>query len=54
LTVGEWNNQKNEKIAETKGVCIIAHAQKGNVLSDLYKILRDGRYLRHNDVCKFL
>jgi len=31
----------------------IAHAQKRNPLSDLDEILQDGRYPRHNHVCKF-
>jgi len=41
----QLKKQKKTKNSRDKGVRIIAHAQKRNPLSDLYNILRTGRYL---------
>jgi len=36
--VDDWKNQKKTKNSREKGVRIIAHTQKRNLLSDLYNI----------------
>jgi len=44
---------RTQKIAEQTLVHEVAHSRKRNPLSDLNNILQDGRYPRHNHICKF-
>jgi len=48
-----WFPEPPKKIAESPMVREVAHARKRNPLSDVNKILRGGRYPRHNHLCQF-